>query len=69
MVRRLMDTESGFGKVYLKLFLEEIRLEGKTIILRGSNGTLARAIAEKEMSVSDAVPRLGYAWLPGQDSK
>jgi hypothetical protein len=68
MVRRLLDTESGFGKAYLKLFVDEIRLEGKTVILRGSNGTLARAIGEKEMSASDAVPRLGPAWLPMQGS-
>jgi DNA invertase Pin-like site-specific DNA recombinase len=68
MRRRLLDTESGFGKAYLKLFVEEIRLEGKTVILRGSNGTLAHAIAEKEVSASEAVPRLGSAWLPNEDS-
>jgi len=28
--RLLLDGDSGFGKAYLKLFVDEIRLDGKT---------------------------------------
>jgi len=66
--RLLLDDASGFGKAYLKLFVDEIRLDGKTVVLRGSNGALARAIAENQPGTSGEVPSLGYAWLPGRDS-
>jgi len=66
--RLLLDGESGFGKAYLKLFVDEIRLDGKTVVLRGSNGALARAVAQNDRGASGTVPSLGYAWLPKQDS-
>ena len=66
--RLLLEDASGFGKAYLKLFVDEIRLEGKTVILRGSNGALARAIAQDDRGPSGGVPSLGYAWLPMQGS-
>jgi site-specific DNA recombinase len=65
MRRRVMDVASGFGKAYLKLFVGEIRLIGRVVLLRGSEDVLAQAVAEKGLDTSEAVPRLGYAWLPG----
>ncbi len=53
-----------FAKEYLRLFVEEMRLQGSTVILRGNNGVWARAAGEKDLEAPGMVPRFGYAWLP-----
>lgn len=68
MEAKLLKGESGFAKEYLRLFVDEIRLEGSTVILRGSNGVLARAAGEKDLEAPGTVPRFGYAWLPKRNS-
>ncbi len=62
---KMLDPSSGFGKRYLRLLVEEIRVEGDTVIMRGSYAGLALALATKKMGTSAEVPRFGPGWLPG----
>jgi len=41
---RLLDRSSGFGKRYLRLLVDEIRVEGKAVKIRGSYSALAQAV-------------------------
>ncbi len=58
---RLMDSESGFGKGYLKLLVDDIRVEGQQAIMRGSHEKLAYAIGVKQ-SPSKSVPFFMREW-------
>ena len=53
---RLLDTASGFGKAYLNLMVEEIRLDGNKLHLQGSYRALARAISLSNEGKLGAVP-------------
>ena len=65
---RLLDRSSGFGKRYLRLLVDEIRVMGKEIRIKGSYSALGQAVGQKSLGTPVGVPRFGYAWLPGQDS-
>ncbi len=41
----MLDERSEFGKRYLRLLVEEIRVEGQTVILRGSHAAVAQVMA------------------------
>ena len=45
----MLDVESGFGKEYVRLLVEEIRVWGRKVVMR---------------RVTEGVP-IGYSWLPG----
>ncbi len=65
---KMLDASSDFGKRYLRLLVEEIRVEGDAVVMRGTYRGLAQALATKKMGTSAEVPRFGPRWLPGQDS-
>ncbi len=73
---RLEDRSSGLGKEYLKLFVDEIRVEGCTVRVRGSRKAIAAAIAETKLGSRSAMPFMatgrlpsfGSNWLPDVDS-
>lgn len=63
---KLLDEGSGFGRQYLRLLVEEVRVEGRQVVLRGSNAALARALAGNGKSTPGSeVPSIGPNWLPG----
>src|SRR3989304_3898490 len=64
---RLLDRTSGFGRRYLRLLVDEIRVMGKEIRIRGSYSALAQAVSQKSLGTPVGVPRFGYAWLPEKD--
>ena len=65
---RLLDTASGFGKAYLNLLVDEIRLDGNELHVQGSYRALARAVSlSKEGKLGD-VPSFVPEWRPGRDS-
>jgi len=65
----MRDGRSEFGKRYLRLLVEEIRVEGQTVILRGSHAALAQAMATHEGGGSgEPVPTFVPGWLPVEDS-
>ncbi len=66
---KLLDRESGFGKKYLKLLVEEIRYRKGQLVMIGNYAALARAVGGiKKGTPSGGVPTFDLGWLPGQDS-
>ncbi len=65
---KLLDSSSGFGKEYLKLLVNEIRVKGNQAEISGSYSALAHAVSEVKMGTLDRVPRYVPVWLPDLDS-
>ncbi|WP_442919035.1 recombinase family protein [Methylomonas sp. 11b] len=64
---RLLDRSSGFGKGYLKLLVDEVRIDGKQAIMQGSYENLAYAVGSSK-EASEEVPTFMRQWRPGDDS-
>ncbi|WP_424399114.1 zinc ribbon domain-containing protein [Methylomonas methanica] len=64
---RLLDKSSGFGKGYLKLLVDEVRIDGKQAIMQGSYENLAYAVGSSK-DASEEVPTFMRQWRPGDDS-
>jgi DNA invertase Pin-like site-specific DNA recombinase len=62
--QRLQDKESNFGKEYLRLLVDEIKVEGKEVRLRGSYGAVAGMLNKTKVGLREEVPTFGNAWLP-----
>ena len=65
---RLLDPSSGFGKAYLNLLIDEIRLDGDELRIQGSYGALARAVSLSKEGKLDKVPSFVPVWHPGDES-
>ena len=65
---RLLDTTSGFGKAYLNLLVDEIRLDGNELHVKGSYRALARAVSLSKEGKLDTVPSFVPEWRPQGDS-
>ncbi len=65
---KLLDKASNFGREYLKLLVDEIRIRGRLVSIRGSYSALAHIISTKKLGNPEWVPSFGSIWLPGQDS-
>ncbi len=65
---RLLDTASGFGKAYLNLLVDEIRLDGDELHVKGSYRALARAVSLSKEGKLDTVPSFVPEWRARQDS-
>ena len=46
--------------------VEEIRVEGQTAVMRGSEAALAEAMSTGGEGIPGPVPRFGPGWLPGK---
>ncbi|MGB8436612.1 MAG: recombinase family protein [Burkholderiales bacterium] len=64
---RLTDPTSGFGKAYLRLLVDEIRLEGRELKIRGSYSRIADAIGLLEKKKLGEVPSFVRDWRARQD--
>ncbi len=63
---KLQDERAGFGRQYVRLLVEEIRVDGREVVMRGSNAAMAKALAgNSEGTPGDEVPSIGPTWLPG----
>ncbi|MDP1658312.1 MAG: hypothetical protein Q8L73_03045 [Methylotenera sp.] len=60
---RLLDRSSRFGKDYLKLLVNEIRIEGNEAHISGSYDALAYAVAETKKGAPQRVPTFVSNWL------
>ena len=60
---KLLDRSSHFGKDYLKLLVNEIRIEGNEAHISGSYNALACAIAETKKGNPQRVPTFVSNWL------
>jgi site-specific DNA recombinase len=65
---KFFDRESNFGKEYLKLLVDEIRVQQRQVSIRGSYSALAHVVSTKKLGNPEWVPSFGGIWLPGQDS-
>ena len=65
---KLYDKASNFGKEYLKLLVEEIRVEKKEVHLTGSYSALAGALCMSTKQALENVPSFVPVWLPSADS-
>ena len=61
---KLMDRDAGFGKRYLSLLVDEVRIEGNQATMRGSHAALVHAMTSK----GTVVPSLQPSWRPQRDS-
>jgi hypothetical protein len=64
---RLCDRASNFGKEYLKLLVNEIRVDKKEVHLSGSYSALAGALCMLTKPALDMVPSFVPVWLPSED--
>ena len=64
----LLDRTSQFGKEYLKLLLDEIRVIKKEVHLQGGYAALASALSGGSKSGFNKVPSFDPYWLPSADS-
>ena len=64
---RLKDVSSGFGKAYLRMLVDEIRLEGNELKIRGSYAKLGDAFGMLEKMRLGEVPSLIRDWRARQD--
>ncbi|CAA6606404.1 Resolvase domain [Rhodospirillaceae bacterium LM-1] len=64
---RLLDGKNGLGKAYLRLMVDEIRIEGKTARIRGSEEGLIRTALWSE--TGEPVPRSIPLWRPLGDGR
>jgi branched-chain amino acid transport system substrate-binding protein len=65
---RLIDVQSGLGKAYLRLLVDEIQLEGNELKLRGSYRRMANAIGLVDKMKLGEVPSFIPDWRARQDS-
>lgn len=65
---QILDPRSDLAKRYLHLLVEEILVEGDSVVMRGSHAGLAQAVGTKKLGTSEEVPRFGPEWLPSGDS-
>lgn len=66
--QRLQDKGTNFGKEYLRLLVDEIKVEGKEVRLRGSYGAVAGLLNKTKAGSLERVPTFGGSWLPELDS-
>lgn len=65
---KLQDRETQFGKQYLRLLVDEIRVDGKEMRIRGSYANLAGMVEKTKVGFPEGVPTFGLDWLPNPDS-
>jgi site-specific DNA recombinase len=61
---KLKQKESNFGKEYIRLLVDEIRVEGREVYLKGSYRPLAAVVQKTKLGTSLGVPNFGIKWLP-----
>jgi hypothetical protein len=65
---RLTDAQSGLGKAYLRLLVDDIRLERNELKIRGSYRRMANAIGLMDKMKLGEVPSFIPEWRARQDS-
>ena len=65
---KLLDRGSKFGKEYLRVLVNEIRIAGNEAQISGSYSALAGAITETKKGTLGRVPTFASNWLTSSDS-
>ena len=67
--KRFNDSDSGFGKGYIKLLVDEIRIENNQAVMKGNYEALAQTVSTLNPKTSaTSVPSFGREWRARQDS-
>jgi hypothetical protein len=66
---KFSDKESNFGKEYLELLVEEIRIEGKDVKMRGRYAGVVNVMQKTVPGFPVGLPRTGNVWFPIADAK
>ena len=67
--KRLNDPASGFGKGYIKLLVDEIRIENNEAVMKGNYDVLAQTVSVLNPQTSaSSVPFFGREWRARKDS-
>ena len=66
--QKMADRDSQFGKEYLKLLVDEIRIEGGIVRILGKHENLTEMLKRTKVGLPEGVPTFGGNWLPGPDS-
>lgn len=61
---KLKDKASNFGKEYLKLLVDEIRVDRKEVRMKGSYAAIAGILEKTKLGLPMGVPSFGLVWLP-----
>jgi site-specific DNA recombinase len=61
---KFADKGSNFGKEYLKLLVNEIRIEGREVTMRGKHTDVVNTMQKMVPGFPVALPRTGRVWLP-----
>ena len=64
---RFNDPTSGLGKAYLRLLVDEIKLDGNELVVRGSHRRLADAIGFMQKRKLGKVPSFVNVWRASGD--
>ena len=65
---KLFNQSARFGKGYLRLLVDEVRINGNEAVMKGSHAAMANALMGTKTGPHGRVPRFVPEWLPGQDS-
>ena len=63
---RFRDVRTGFGKAYLRLLIDEVRLEGNELKIRGSYARLMPSLTWKKKKLGE-LPSFIRDWRARQD--
>ena len=67
--KRFNDSDSGFGKGYIRLLVDEIRIENNQAVMTGNYGELAQTVSTLNPKTSaTSVPIFGREWRARRDS-
>ena len=65
---KFQDQSINFGKEYLRILIDEIKLAGREVVIMGSYAALFDAIPRTKPGSCESVPGFGIGWLPSTDS-
>ena len=60
---KMFDVQSGFGKQYLRLLVDEIQVWERKVVIRGSHASLAQVAINKGLDTPSKVPSPWSNWL------
>ena len=68
MKEMLLDTNAGYGKQLLQPLVESIRVDVRTVTLRGSHAAMEQAVSEMKLGTVITVPSFVQDWRARRDS-
>lgn len=64
---RFVKNSGNLGKEYLRRLVEEVRVDGENLVVKGSYFALAGMLKRTKVGAEIGVPTFGCDWLPTLD--